>query len=428
MAALTPLAHTILVTTIWALVAGRHFYAAGHRRFSVRWLFQESSEQSLRSTRHKLLLAFVPAAVRQYISTDFISFTIMKPAHLLLFIFITTLVWACGSKADNNTHETTAVTDEAVIPVKLAPVSTVTRAEPVVASGLVASAQEARLSFKIGGVINQMLVDEGQSVRKGQLLSTLDLTEINAQVSQAQLANEKAERDLGRVKSLYADTAATLEQLQNATTGTNVAKQNLTIAQSNQNFAQIRSTVDGTVIRKVANAGEFISSGASVYQISSNRPTDWVVRVGVSDKDWARLRMKNRASITLDAYPGRTFSGTISELAQAADPGNKLYEVEVRINSSGAKLAPGLFAKVTLVPAQSRSYTLVPVEAIVEGNGKDGYVYILANDQKHVQKTPVQIGFLDGGKVLLTNGLSGIKNVVTAGSAFLTEESMVVVK
>lgn len=352
----------------------------------------------------------------------------MKPAHLLLFIFITTLVWACGSKADNNTHETTAVTDEAVIPVKLAPISTVTRAEPVVASGLVASAQEARLSFKIGGVINQMLVDEGQSVRKGQLLATLDLTEINAQVSQAQLANEKAERDLGRVKSLYADTAATLEQLQNATTGTNVAKQNLTIAQFNQNFAQIRSTVDGTVTRKVANAGEFISSGASVYQISSNRPTDWVVRVGVSDKDWARLRMKNRASITLDAYPGRTFSGTISELAQAADPGNKLYEVEVRINSSGAKLAPGLFAKVTLVPAQSRSYTLVPVEAIVEGNGKDGYVYILANDQKHVQKTPVQIGFLDGGKVLLTNGLSGIKNVVTAGSAFLTEESMVVVK
>lgn len=355
----------------------------------------------------------------------------MKPIHIIFSLFVSVTLWACGSKAERGPTEKTTVTaaaDETVVPIKLSPVSTVVRAEPVVASGLVSSAQEARLSFKVGGIINQMFVEEGQSVRKGQLLATLDLTEINAQVSQAELANEKAERDLGRVKSLYADTAATLEQLQNATTGTNVAKQNLTIAQFNRSYAQIRSTVDGTVTRKVANAGEFISPGASVYLISSNRRSDWVVRVGVSDKDWARLRLGNRASIALDAYPGQTFNGIVSELAQAADPVNKLYEVEVQINPGSVKFAPGLFAKVTLIPAQSRSYTLVPVEAIVEGNGKDGFVYLLTDDKKHVRKVPIQIGFLDGDKVLLANGLAGAKNVVTAGSAYLTEESSVVVK
>ncbi|GAB4028302.1 efflux RND transporter periplasmic adaptor subunit [Spirosoma koreense] len=353
----------------------------------------------------------------------------MKLQQLLYSVLLAAALWSCGSKAGQGSAEKPAEgPDESVVSVKLAPVSTVVRAEPVVASGLVSSAQEARLSFKVSGIINQMLVEEGQPVRKGQLLATLDLTEINAQVSQAQLANEKAERDLGRVKSLYADTAATLEQLQNATTGMNVARQNLTIAQFNKNYAQIRSTVDGTVTRKMVNAGEFISPGASVYQISSNRQSDWVVRVGVSDKDWARLRLGNRASITLEAYPGRTFTGTVSELAQAADPVNKLYEVEVRINPGSVKFAPGLFAKVSLTPAQSRSYSLVPVEAIVEGNGKEGFVYVLADDRKHVRKTPVQVGFLDNDKVLLTNGLSGIRDVVTAGSAFLTEESTVLVK
>ena len=88
--------------------------------------------------------------------------------------------------------------DIPVVPVKLTPVSTVVRAEPIVASGLVSSAKEARLSFKVGGIINQMFVEEGQSVRKGQLLATLNLTEIDAQVNQAQLANEKAERDLNQ--------------------------------------------------------------------------------------------------------------------------------------------------------------------------------------------------------------------------------------
>lgn len=358
----------------------------------------------------------------------------MKPIHILLSLLVSVALWACGSKAERSPAErspaekTTEAADETVVPVKLSPVSTVVRAEPVVASGLVSSAQEARLSFKIGGIITRMFVDEGQSVRKGQVLATLDLTEINAQVSQAQLATEKAERDLGRVRSLYADTAATLEQLQNATTGQSVAKQNLTIAQFNRSYAQIHSTVDGTVTRKIANAGEITSPGSPVYLISSNRPSDWVVRVGVSDKDWARLRLGNRASIALDAYPGKTFTGTISELAQAADPVNKLYEVEVRIAPGGVKLAPGLFAKVTLVPAQSRSYTLVPVESIVEGNGKDGFVYVLADDRKHVRKVPVQIGFLDADKVLLSSGLTGVKDVVTGGSAYLTEESRVVVK
>lgn len=353
----------------------------------------------------------------------------MKALQFILIFLITGGLWACGTKAEESREKKPVEqTDDTSIPVKLTKVESVIRSEPVVASGLVSSSEEAKLSFKIGGIIQKMYVDEGQPVRKGQLLATLNMTEINAQVSQAQLSSEKAERDLNRVKAMYADTAATLEQLQNATTGHNVAKQNLTIAQFNQNYAQIRSTVDGTVTRKLLNEGEFASAGTTAFMISSTRKDDWVVRVGVADKDWARLKVGNRATITLDAYPDKTFTGTVSEMAQAADPTNKLYEVEIRINPGAVKFAPGLFAKVSLQPAQNRSYALVPIEAIVEGNGKDGFVFVLTDDQKKVRKVPVQIGFIDNDKVLLTNGLSGITNVVTAGSAYLTETSTVVLK
>ncbi|MCY7357476.1 MAG: efflux RND transporter periplasmic adaptor subunit, partial [Rudanella sp.] len=185
---------------------------------------------------------------------------------------------------------------------------------------------------------------------------------------------------------------------------------------------------DGTVTRKAMNEGELASPGAPVFVVSGNRRNDWVVRVGVSDKDWARLRLGNKASVQFDAYPGRSFRGSISELAQAADPMNKLYEVEIRIDPNGVRFAPGLFAKVQLTPDQARTYAVVPVEAIVEGNGQQGFVYVLTADKKRVRKQPVQIGFLDGNKVLLSNGLANVKDVVTAGSAFLTEESTVVVK
>ncbi|MFD1144840.1 efflux RND transporter periplasmic adaptor subunit [Larkinella insperata] len=353
----------------------------------------------------------------------------MKAVQFLLIFLLTGGMWACGTKAEESRKEKPVEqTDDTSIPVKLTKVESVVRTEPIVASGLVSSSEEAKLSFKVGGIIEKLYVDEGQPVRKGQLLATLNLTEINAQVSQAQFAREKAERDLNRVKALYADTAATLEQVQNATTGHDVAQQNLAIVKFNQNYAQIRSTVDGTVTRRTMNEGEFAAAGSPVFMISSTHKNDWIVRVGVSDKDWARLKIGNRATISLEAYPEKTFAGTVRELAQAADPATKLYDVEIRIDPGAVKFAPGLFAKVTLQPAQSRSYTLVPIEAIVEGDGKDGFVFALSDDRKHVRKIPVQIGFIDDNNVLLTNGLSGISNVVTAGSAYLTETSTVLLK
>lgn len=356
----------------------------------------------------------------------------MKLTHLLTEILLAGALWACGSEAEKPAQKTETA-DDAAIAVKLSPVQTVIRAEPIVASGLVSSAEEAKLSFKVGGIINKLYVGEGQPVRRGQLLATLNLTEIDAQVSQAQFAVEKSARDLGRVKAMYADTAATLEQLQNATTGINLAKQNLTISQFNRAYAQIRSTVDGTVTRKLMNEGEFASAGTGVFTIASNRKSDWVVRVGVSDKDWARLKLGDRASVSLDAYPDKTFAGRVSELAQAADALNKLYEIEVRIDPGAARFASGLFAKVQLRPAQNRRYGVVPVEAIVEGNGRDGFIYVLApkppgNGPLRVRKQAVQIGFLDGNEVLLTRGVEQVKQVVTAGSAYLTEESTVILK
>lgn len=349
----------------------------------------------------------------------------MKPYIFAFFIVV--LMAACGKK-ENQKQEAASATDETLTPVQLTKIETVSRSESIVASGLVASSEEAKLSFKIGGVIQKIYVTEGQKVGKGQLLASLNMTEIDAQVSQAKYSVEKAERDFKRVESMYKDTAATLEQMQNATTGFDVAKQNLQIAQFNRSYAQITSPIDGAVIKKMANEGELTGPGTPIFYITSNRQADWVVRVGVSDKDWARLKVGDKATIVLDAYPTETFTGSVKKLAPAADPMNKLYEIEVRINTNGKRFAAGLFAKVELKPAQSRAYVMVPIEAIVEGNGKDAFVYILDDSRKKVKRIPVQIGFVDGDKVLVTNGLENVSEVITAGSAFLTESSSVVVK
>ena len=353
----------------------------------------------------------------------------MKKIYILLPC-LTLFIWSCSSEAGKVSQEEITDSDQ-IIAVTLSPVEKVEKTIPVEVSGVISSAQEARLGFKTGGIIDRMLVVEGQIVRKGQLLATLDLTEINAHVSQAELASGKAERDLARASKLYADTAATLEQFQNAQTGSHLAAENLSIAKFNSAHARVTATMDGTVIGKIANEGETVGPGSPVYILSSNRAQDWIVKVGITDKDWTRLRLGNKASVHIEAYPEQDFEGTITQLSQAADPVTKLYGAEIRVHPEGKRLAPGLFAQVTLQPAESQSYTRVPIETIAEGVGKSGFVFVLGpkkgeNGRFGVKKIPVRIGFIDGDKVLITSGLTDQHQVVREGSAFLTETSTVV--
>ena len=95
-------------------------------------------------------------------------------------------------------------------------------------------------------------------------MATLKSAEIAAQVQQVELAVEKAQRDYQRADNLYKDSVATLEQLQNAKTGVDIAKQNLQQVAFNQQYSRIYAPADGFIVKKTANEGELASSGSPV--------------------------------------------------------------------------------------------------------------------------------------------------------------------
>lgn len=336
------------------------------------------------------------------------------------------LVGACG-EAKTSTPLVSANEAEERIPVRTVAILEKNIALPIHASGVMTSSAEQRLAFKIGGVIRSISVDEGDVVRPGQLLAVLDKTEIDAQVAQAQQALGKAERDLARVEGLYKDSSATLELLQNATTGRDVAKETARIAVFNQQYAEIRATKGGKIIKKLANEGEIIGPGMPVFVLFETGADDWVVKINVSDRDWARLNVGMAARLRMDAYPDASFVGKVSELAPAADPQNGLYPVEIRVAPQGRRFAPGLFAQVEITPPQSRAYAVLPIEAIVEGDGKEAFVFVPQADGASVRKLPVQVAFIEGNSVMVANGLDGAKEVVTDGAPYLTEKKKVTV-
>ena len=127
---------------------------------------------------------------------------------LAAFFFFVTLFITCSTK-----EEISEIKDR--ILVRTVPVLNKSISLPIQTSGKLYTSAESKLSFKIPGIIEKIYVREGQYVKKNTRLAILNLVEMNARVKQAESAFIKSERDLARVQRLYADSVATLEQLQN---------------------------------------------------------------------------------------------------------------------------------------------------------------------------------------------------------------------
>lgn len=255
------------------------------------------------------------------------------------------------------------------------------------ASGLLKSEAEISLSFKTGGIVRTVKAEEGGHVEKGDLLASLDLEEVKAKVKQAKNAFDKAKRDLQRVKNLYADSVATLEQKQNAKTVLEVAEADLNIAEFNLKHSQIIAPVSGRILSKRVEPQELVSPGQPAFMLASAGAGDQIVKVGLADKDIVKVSMGDSASITFDALPGRTYRAWISEISEASNPRTGTYSVELKLSGRyHQELKNGFVARVELFVPPDTSYYKIPVAALVEADKHRATVFMTKDKNVAVKK------------------------------------------
>lgn len=301
-------------------------------------------------------------------------------------------------------------------------------AAPIIrTNGMLVNKDEIRLSFKVGGVIRRIAVQEGEHVRKGQKLAEIEQTEVNAQVEQARQAHEKAKRDAERGERLYADKVISLEQLQDLRTQTAVNEAAFQSAQFNSSYAAIVASRDGTVLRRLAEERELVSAGTPVLVLGA-QDKGFVVRTGLADREIVQIRLGDIAQIRLDALPDTTLSGKVSEIASASDPASGMFSIEVLVDPTEQALKSGLVAKLSIVPASARAAerVYVPIAAIVEGDGRKASVFVLDND--HARRREVEVAFIDNETVALASGIKSGEQIITDGALYLEDGEQVAVQ
>lgn len=341
-----------------------------------------------------------------------------------LCICIGSLFISCAHKKKQEPTTQTSK-DTETIRVKVMSVSSLKLSDDITATGLLTTENEAIYSFKIGGVISRIHVEEGQFFSKGQVLALLNTTEITAGYEQARLSVEKAQRDYDRALHLFKDSVYTLEQLQNTKTNLDVAQKAAEAVAFNKQYAQIYAASDGFVTKKMANEGEIVGPGTPVLAINETKGnSNYVLKVGVTDEEWAAISIGQRAIVKLDGYPDKSFDAHVFRKSLASDRNSGSFQIELKTKLGDITPATGMFGRVQIIALNARSLPVVPYDALIEADGNKAFVFTTSGNNR-VKKIPVIISRFDNQKAYISHGLENIAEVVVANSTYLNENSTV---
>ena len=268
-----------------------------------------------------------------------------------------------------------------------------------------------------GARIRKINVEVGDYVVKGQVLAEMD----RLQLDQLELQIQNDEIEYARLKGLYEEGGVSQSDFEAAELGYKVRKTNY------QNLLEntiLRSPINGFVTARNFDVGDMFAMSAPLFTVQQVVPVKLLV--GISENEYTKVKKGDVVSITVDALPGRSFTGKVNRLYPTINAATHTFNAEVVVQNADRALRPGMFARVT-VNFGTNHRIVLPDRCVVkqEGTGQK-FVYLLNNDDT-VSYVPVTIGRHIGAEYEVVDGVAEGATVVSKGQATLKDGVKVVV-
>ena len=258
-----------------------------------------------------------------------------------------------------------------------------------------------------GGRIQKINVEVGDFVSAGQVLAEMD----RVQLDQAKLRLSNTETELGRLKQLYEQGGLAQSDYEAAELNYEVSKSTYDNLLEN---TILRSPVSGVVTARNYDRGDMYAMAAPIFTVQQIVPVK--ILVGISEADYTKVKKGDKVTLTVDALPGRTYSGSIRRIYPTIDPLTHTVNIEVSVPNQNRELRPGMYAKVNVTFGQS-SNIVVPDAAVVRLQGSGQRNVFIVEDGIAVQRE-VSLGrHFDGRYEILSGIEEGEQVVVKGGSA-----------
>ena len=288
----------------------------------------------------------------------------------------------------------------------------------------VAAVQQAGIYPKVSGTLDRVYADMGTPVRRGQMLALIDTTELFQTRQQAAATAENARLTYRRNKDLFDQKLVAAQDLENAEAAMKVAVAALDVATTRLDYARIRAPFSGTITKKFLDPGAVVSALTSTLFTLMDLDQMKII-INVLEQDIPRVTMGLEASVSVDAFPGKKFTGEVSKFAQAVDLGTRTMAVEVDLANPGHLLAPGMFAAVSLNVGEKKDALTLPTQALMKDD-QGLYVYLARQDT--ARRARVTAGTEQNSRTEILSGLEGTEDVITTGQQLVRNNGPVVVQ
>ena len=262
-----------------------------------------------------------------------------------------------------------------------------------------------------GARIRKINVEVGDYVVKGQVLAEMD----RLQLDQLELQIQNDEIEYARLKGLYEEGGVSQSDFEAAELGYKVRKTNY------QNLLEntiLRSPINGFVTARNFDVGDMFAMSAPLFTVQQVIPVKLLV--GISESEYTKVKKGDTVSITVDALPGRSFTGKVNRLYPTINAATHTFSAEVLVGNADRALRPGMYARVSVNFGTSHRIVL-PDRCIVkqEGTGQR-FVYVLKSDDT-VSYVPVTLGKHTGFEYEVIDGIQEGELIVQKGQAALKD-------
>lgn len=295
----------------------------------------------------------------------------------------------------------------------------------------VKSETEVTLSSQRTGRVVSLPVREGDTVKAGTLIARLDLTEESVQsesaLSQSKATYEESEKNLNRIEGLFNKGMIAQQDLDAARRAYAVAKSQYQAATADagvkQNYSVIRAPFNGVIAKKYTEVGELLLPGKQIVTIIN--PGRIYVLATIDEVDVGRLKIGQPAAITVDAFPGEKFQGSIRRISPIVSGGKletRTADVWIYFNKKETRIKPGMSADIEILITTLENVLSVPSQCVVERDGKKQVFWVQGKSIREgatavARLRPIETGETNWSFTEITKGLSKGEYVITTPEA-----------
>lgn len=306
-----------------------------------------------------------------------------------------------------------------VVPVEIVSPKKQHTSQNIVENGVLQSGAEVKVLSETSGKVLSVSGNIGDRVHAGQTLVAVEKEVIESQYQLAKANLENAEKDFKRYTNLADGEAITQQQLEAAKLKYQNAQTQFTLSKKQLENTTIRSPVNGVISKRLIEEGSFLMSSIPVFLISEQNRMVFIVNV--AEKDILKLSAGQKADISIDAFSGKSFSGSIRGISVIPDLSGR-YTVETVLNNPDGKLRSGMSGQAVFVHEVNESGFVIPRKCIT-GSVRDGRVFIVHGDS--VMSRQVKALSLNQTEALVMEGITETDRIVLSGKINLQEGSKV---